>query len=106
MTYCCYGGNFGIYPTQTMRILGAENGGKFYWITFTGFGIGAVLQFLIHYLFVNIMGKEGFKYCFIFFGVLLLMGSVLSVKINFEFHPSELKYIKGLDLKGHNKVTE
>lgn len=51
------------------------------------------------------MGKEGFKYCFIFFGVLLLIGSVLSIKINFEFHPSELKYIKGLDLEGHNKVA-
>lgn len=64
-----------------------------------------MLQFLIHYLFVNIMGKEGFKYCFMVFGALLLAGSIISIKINFEYHPSELKYIKGLDLKGHNKLT-
>lgn len=64
-----------------------------------------MLQFLIHFLFVNILGKEGFKYCFIFFGVLLIIGSIISYKINFEFHESELKYIKGLDLDGHNKVV-
>jgi hypothetical protein len=57
MTYCCYGGNFGIYPTQNIRILGEKMGGKCYWITFTGFGIGGVLQFLIHYCFVTVLGN-------------------------------------------------
>ncbi len=57
MTYCCYGGNFGIYPTQSVRILGEKVGSKCYWIIFTGFGVGAVLQFLIHYIFVTVLGK-------------------------------------------------
>ena len=83
MTYCCYGGNFGIYPTQTVRMLGAKVGGKCYWMIFSGFAIGAVFQFLIHYIFVSVLGNEGFKYCFIFFGLLLIAGSVVSFLVDF-----------------------
>lgn len=83
MSYCCYGGNFGIYPTQTVRILGKKVGGECYWIIFTGFGIGSLLQFLIHFIFVNQLGNDGFKYCFIFFGVLLIIGSVMSIFVEF-----------------------
>ena len=53
LAYCCYAGNYSVYPIQTVRILGAENGSKYYWVTFTGFGIGAVIQFLLHYFLVN-----------------------------------------------------
>jgi hypothetical protein len=40
LSYSCYGGNFGIYPTQTIRILGQKVGTLSYWLTFLGFSIG------------------------------------------------------------------
>jgi hypothetical protein len=86
--YCCYAGNYTVYPIQTVRILGSENGGKYYWITFTGFGIGAVVQFVLHYTLVNQFHDDGFVYCFIIFGLLLLGGTALSWWVKFEFHPS------------------
>jgi nitrate/nitrite transporter NarK len=44
ITYACYGGNFSIYPTQTVRILGKELGGKLYYVVFIGFSIGIILS--------------------------------------------------------------
>ncbi len=82
-TYCCYAGNYAIYPIQTVRILGQQLGGKCYWITFTGFGIGAVLQFVLHYFLVLKFGEDGFLYCFLIFGVFLLIGTVIAWTIKF-----------------------
>ncbi len=38
--YFCYGGNYAVYPTQTMRIFGQELGSKVYYIVFLGFSFG------------------------------------------------------------------
>jgi len=40
LSYSSYGGNFGIYPTQTIRVLGQKTGTLNYWMTFIGFSIG------------------------------------------------------------------
>jgi hypothetical protein len=101
--YSCYAGNYAIYPPQTIRILGAENGSKYYWITFSGFAVGAVLQFVLHYFLVNQFGADGFLYCFIIFGVFLVAGTVIAWTVKFDYHPSELKYIKPFDLKSSAK---
>lgn len=41
--YFCYGGNYAVYPTHTMRIFGQELGSKVYYIVFTGFSFGMML---------------------------------------------------------------
>lgn len=38
--YFCYGGNYSVYPTHTVRIFGSVLGGKIYYIVFTGFSFG------------------------------------------------------------------
>jgi MFS family permease len=38
--YFCYGGNYSVYPTHTVRIFGQELGSKVYYIVFTGFSLG------------------------------------------------------------------
>jgi MFS transporter, OFA family, oxalate/formate antiporter len=38
--YFCYGGNYAVYPTQTMRVFGQELGGKVYYLVFSGFSFG------------------------------------------------------------------
>lgn len=38
--YFCYGGNYSIYPTHTMRVFGQDLGGKVYYIVFGGFSLG------------------------------------------------------------------
>lgn len=41
--YFCYGGNYSIYPTHTIRVFGQQLGGKVYYVVFTGFSIGTYL---------------------------------------------------------------
>lgn len=41
--YFNYGGNYSIYPTNTMRIFGPKIGGKVYYIVFIGFSLGRSL---------------------------------------------------------------
>ena len=41
--YFCYGGNYSIYPTHTVRVFGQQLGGKVYYVVFTGFSIGTYL---------------------------------------------------------------
>ena len=38
--YFCYGGNYSIYPTHTVRVFGQKIGSKVYYLVFTGFSIG------------------------------------------------------------------
>lgn len=38
--YSCYGGNYSIYPPQTVKMLGKVLGNKIYFVTFSGFSIG------------------------------------------------------------------
>ena len=52
IVYSCYAGNYSVYPIQTVRILGPKNGPKYYWVTYTGFSLGAILQFFLHYFLV------------------------------------------------------
>ena len=40
LIYFCYGGNYSVYPTHTVRVLGQELGAKVYYIVFTGFSFG------------------------------------------------------------------
>lgn len=40
LTYFVYGGNYSIYPTHTVRILGNEIGSKIYYLVFIGFSVG------------------------------------------------------------------
>jgi hypothetical protein len=51
LSYSCYGGNFGIYPTQTIRVLGQKTGTLNYWLTFLGFSIGKFNLYLQPQLF-------------------------------------------------------
>lgn len=40
LIYFVYGGNYSIYPTQTMRVFGNKVGAKVYYIVFLGFSLG------------------------------------------------------------------
>lgn len=42
--YFNYGGNYSIYPTHTIRILGNEIGGKIYYLVFIGFSLGKFIN--------------------------------------------------------------
>lgn len=68
-----YGGLYSVYPTQTVRMLGRQLGPKLYYITFTGFSFGAILQFIAHKLLVEEYKLDGYTYCFAIFGALLIL---------------------------------
>lgn len=92
LIYFSYGANFGLYPTQTVRIYGDSDGSRIYPIAFTAFSIASVIQFLFHFFIVKNMGKyisnsgdKGFLLCFIIFGVLLLVAQILFWKLNFKY---------------------
>jgi hypothetical protein len=57
MIYFSYGANYGMYPTQTVRIYGNVDGSRIYPITFSAFSIASVIQFLFHYFIVKKMGN-------------------------------------------------
>ncbi len=56
LIYFSYGANYGMYPTQTVRIYGNVDGSRIYPITFSAFSIASVIQFLFHYFIVKKMG--------------------------------------------------
>jgi len=56
LIYFSYGANYGMYPTQTVRIYGNTNGSRIYPITFSAFSIAFVIQFVFHYFIVKKMG--------------------------------------------------
>lgn len=86
-----YGGIFSIYPPQTIRILGRKLGAKLYYITFSGFGFGAIIQYTFHKLLVEKYGERGYLYCFIAFFLMLVASMTLAQLIKFETHPSEIR---------------
>ena len=96
LTYGCYGSLFSIFPTQTVRILGKHIGPKMYYITFMGFSIGSVLQYVIHRFLVQGYGKEGYTYCFIIFGVLQVISLTLIIAVKFTLHPDEEKLLRSI----------
>ena len=58
--YFCYGGNYAVYPTHTVRIFGPEVGSKIYFIPFLGFTIGtiwfivgSIIQLAFRWIFVS-----------------------------------------------------
>lgn len=57
LIYFSYGANYGMYPTQTVRIYGDVDGGRIYTIAFSAFSIASVIQFLSHYFIVKKMGN-------------------------------------------------
>lgn len=56
LIYFSYGANFGMYPTQTVRIYGNIDGSRIYPATFSAFSIASVIQFLFHFFIVKKMG--------------------------------------------------
>lgn len=89
LTYGCYGSLFSIFPTQTVRILGKVIGPKMYFITFGGFSLGSVIQYLLHKFLVSSYGQDGYTYCFIIFGILQLISLTLIIFVKFNLHPAE-----------------
>lgn len=89
VTYGFYGGLYSIYPTQTVKILGRKIGPKIYYLTFTGFSFGAILQYIAHKYLVDYYHYDGYTYCFIIFGALLVLSAVLILTIEFEMDKSE-----------------
>jgi MFS family permease len=57
LIYFSYGANFGLYPTQTVKIYGDADGSRIYPIIFIAFSLASVIQFLFHYWIVKRMGK-------------------------------------------------
>lgn len=88
LTYGCYGSLYSIFPTQTVRILGKRIGPKMYYITFFGFSFGALMQYLFHTTLVKHYQEDGYKYCFIIFGCLLVIALILILTVDFSIHPS------------------
>lgn len=73
LVYFCYGGYFGLFPTQTIRIFGDHKGTNMYWMVFSGFSLAGILQFLSYYLFVLLIGHQGYYYCM---GTFVLLGAI------------------------------
>lgn len=84
VVYGAYGGLYSIYPTQTVRMLGRQLGPRLYYITFLGFSSGAILQYLAHKFLVEKFHDDGYVYCFIIFGVFLLVSLFLIIRVDLE----------------------
>jgi MFS family permease len=93
ITYGVYGSLYSIFPTQSVRMLGKAIGSKMYYITFGGFSLGSLVQFVFHRVLVEKYGEDGYTYCFIIFGCLMVVGLILSVTIKFPLHESEAKLL-------------
>lgn len=93
-TYGVYGSLYSIFPTQNVRILGKYIGPKMYYITFGGFSLGALIQYVFHLTLVSEYGVDGYTYCFCIFGAFLVVGLVLLIKVDFVIHEAELMLMK------------
>lgn len=94
VTFFCYGGTFGIFPTQTVRIFGEKLGANIYWIVFSGFSISSIIQFLGHYLFVSFLGTgTGYNYLIGLFVFLELMGLIVGFRVKYDYLVSEKKIL-------------
>lgn len=93
LIYFCYGGNYAVYPTHTVRLFGHELGSKIYYLVFTGFtfgtynfNIGCLIQWIARLLLVPENNKfEGFKLCFYIFAGFNLISVILSYFIKYEY---------------------
>ena len=86
ISFFCYGGTFGIFPTQTVRIFGEKLGGNIYWIVFSGFSLAGIIQFLGHYLFVSFLGTgTGYNYLIGLFILLELIGLLISIRVKYDY---------------------
>jgi hypothetical protein len=83
--------------------LGKYIGPKLYYLTFCGFSIGALIQFVFHLTLVSNYGVDGYTYCFIIFGLFLLVGLALVIKVNFVLHEAELMLLKRAQGKGKDQ---
>lgn len=93
LSYGCYGSLYSIFPTQTVRILGKSIGSKMYYITFLGFSFGAIVQYAFHRILVEKYQADGYTYCFIIFGALVVVGFVLLLTIDFQMHEDEKRLL-------------
>ncbi len=84
IVYGAYGGLYSVYPTQTVRMVGRQLGPKLYYITFIGFSSGALLQYFAHKFLVEVFHDDGYTYCFVIFGLFLLVALGLILKVDLE----------------------
>jgi len=72
----CYGGNFSLYPTATMKLFGEAKSGANYGIVFTGVGLAGIVSTLLLAKLELVFG--GFQNLAYFMAALTASGSVLS----------------------------
>jgi hypothetical protein len=72
-----------------MRIYGDIDGSRIYSVVFIGFSLSSIIQFMFHFLIVKNVGDIGFVYCFMIFGVLMLVAQVLIWRVNFQVRVSQ-----------------
>jgi MFS family permease len=88
-TYFCYGGLYSVFPTQTVRMLGRVVGPKLYYLTFVGFSLGVIIQYVSHKFLVEAYGTNGYLYCFILYGALLVVAFGVVLTTEFPQHAGE-----------------
>lgn len=89
LTYGCYGGLYSVFPTQTIRMLGRQLGPKLYYLTFLGFSIGGIIQYIFHKYLVETYKEDGYIYCFIIFGVFLFVALAIVLRVDYPQHQEE-----------------
>ena len=87
LAYFCYGGSFAIFPTQTVRVFGEENGSKIFFLVFIGASLASILQFSLHYFIVEQFENhiDGYFYCFLVFAGVQACGLLMSIFINYQY---------------------
>jgi hypothetical protein len=75
-------------------MLGRQLGPKLYYITFFGFASGGIMQYLAHKYLVEEYKQDGYTYCFIIFGVLLLVSLALTFTIELETPPPQASKVE------------
>lgn len=71
----CMGGNFAMFPAETMRVYGAS-GASVYSVLFTAFGSAALLGPIVS---KALIAKGGFELVFLVFGVLSYFSTGLAL---------------------------
>ena len=88
-TYFSYAAIYPLMATQTTRFLGEKYGPTIFPYIFLAFSIGNTLQFIAHKIAIDEAGNSGFKSLLIVFGVIQLMGVILTLTWKIENMPEE-----------------
>jgi sugar phosphate permease len=86
--YFLYGGMASMMPAKTYQIYGHQNGARIYSYIYFGWSIGSILQFLLHFTFIQNFGHHGWTLCFYALSVVQL----LSVILTFMTHKLEINW--------------